>query len=237
MKKYIVEYKRAYGEPSENIIGDYTYADSLEEAIECAKDWCIEHGMSEEEYAGLIPVVKDPETWEEYDLNTRYLVICEKLIKMDVLSTDVYETLKEANKAAVQDWDRLSSGDKKHERIYVLDVAAEDCYQDEDGIDWTSWSEGGREEDRFDSWEASVTVKEYPANIDIWIKGTHIGISTDGLSIAAELEIDPDTDRETVIENWINADIEYIESRMQRRLFFNEKEEIIAALESVYDFK
>ena len=238
MKKYNVEYKRSYSPNSEsdNYIGDYVEANSLDEALDFAKDWCLENGVSEEEFAELIPVVIDFETHERYDLDMRYLVVCETMLG-DTISTDVYDTLNEANVAAVRDWDRLSPTERKHRKIYVLDVAAEDCNTDDDGVDWCGWISGGSEEDRFDSSEASVTVKKFPANIEIWIKGSHVNISTDGLSIANELDENPDADEKAVIDGWIEADFEYIESVMQRKLFFNEKEEIKTELENIYSFK
>ena len=55
MKKYLVESTHGNERDIEglpiyvNAVGDYTYADSEEEAIEIYKDTCIEQGASEEE--------------------------------------------------------------------------------------------------------------------------------------------------------------------------------------------
>ena len=55
MKKYLVESTHGNKRDTEglpiyvNAVGDYTYADSEEKAIEIYKDTCIEQGASEEE--------------------------------------------------------------------------------------------------------------------------------------------------------------------------------------------
>lgn len=75
---------------------------------------------------------------------------------------------------------------------------------------------------------SKLTVKTFRANIEVFPNNEetwHVSISTDGLSVADELEMDSDTDEETVIENWINADIETIEVKAGRKLTDEEKEE------------
>lgn len=167
----------------------------------------------------------------------KYLLIDDKL-SGDSFVLGVYDTLEEANKEAVKEWDRMTRHDRDRSHVYVLDVKPEDCEKDEDGnVEWESWNEGGYDEDRFDSDDAGVKTKRYPANVEIWIKGESFTISTDGLSVDEVLEEDPDTDRETVISNWIDADIERIEEQLERRLFFNEKEAVVDFLETVYDYK
>ncbi len=236
MKKYAIEYKKRYDEPSDNYIGDYVEANTLDQALALAEDWLKDHGMDEEEIKDLIPVVRN-EDGETYDLNKRYLLIDDKR-SGDSFVLGVYDTLEEANKEAVKEWDRMTRHDRDRSHVYVLDVKPEDCEEDEDGnVEWESWLEGGYDEDRFDSDDAGVKTKRYPANVEIWIKGESFTISTDGLSVDEELEEDPDTDRETVISNWIDADIERIEEQLGRNLFFNEKEAVKDFLERVYDYK
>lgn len=167
----------------------------------------------------------------------KYLLIDDKR-SGDSFVLGVYDTLEEANKEAVKEWDRMTRHDRDRSHVYVLDVKPEDCEEDEDGnVEWESWLEGGYDEDRFDSDDAGVKTKRYPANVEIWIKGESFTISTDGLSVDEVLEEDPDTDRETVISNWIDADIERIEEQLGRDLFFNEKEAVTDFLETVYDYK
>ena len=166
----------------------------------------------------------------------KYLLIDDK-ISGDSFTLGVYGTLKEANKEAVKEWDRMTDNDKKRSHVYVLDVEEEDCNRDESGnVDWVSWIEGGYEEDRFDSASSGVQTRKYPSNVDIWIKGTNFNFSIDGLCIDDELKQNPNTNKETIISNWIDADIEYMENKLERRLFFNEKEDVVNFLETVYDW-
>ena len=165
----------------------------------------------------------------------KYLLIDEKNTG-DIFTLGIYNTLKEANKEAVREWDRMTTNDKKHSHLYVLDVEDKDCDKDEDGIDWLSWTEGGYDEDRFDSKESGVETKKNPSNVEIWIKGESFKFSIDDLCIDDELKENPDTDKETIINNWIDADIEYMEEKLERRLFFNEKEDVTNFLETVYDW-
>lgn len=165
----------------------------------------------------------------------KYLLIDEKNTG-DMFTLGIYDTLKQANKEAVKEWDRMTINDKKRLHLYVLDVKAENCNKDEDGIDWLSWTEGGYEENRFDSEKSGVVTKKYPSNVEIWIKGESFNFSIDGLCIDDELKEDSGIDKETIISNWIDADIEYMEEKLERRLFFNEKEDVTNFLETVYDW-
>ena len=161
----------------------------------------------------------------------KYLLLDHKLTG-DRFTLGVYDTLKEANNVAVTEWGRMTNNDRKRSNLYVLDVKAEDCEKDEYGnVEWESWREGGFEDDRFDSNDSGVESKEYPSNVEIWIKGKRFTINTDGLSIDEVLDEDPDTDRETVISNWIDTKIESIEEELGRHLFFNEKEDVVDFLE------
>lgn len=157
----------------------------------------------------------------------------------------VFDTQEEANKAAVAKWDSLTAAEKKKKHVFVIDVTEDDISEDAieeyrngeyEEFPWDCWEDGGHEEGNFDSDRADVTVKSYPANVSFCIRGQSIDISTDGLSVEEELEDDPDTDKETVISNWIDADIERIEETLGG-LFFNEKEKVKEALEFHYEYK
>lgn len=49
MKKFMVESRRDYTEIFDNYVGDYIYAETEEEAIECYKEWLVENGCDLEE--------------------------------------------------------------------------------------------------------------------------------------------------------------------------------------------
>lgn len=180
------------------------------ELDECSVIFCVSSEHADAEYF----LFKS----DELRAVKRFLLMAERR-GADSLVVGVYDTLKEANNAAVAEWERVA-GNAGSCRLYVLD--AEECRESDVG---------------FDSDNAGVETKEYPSNVEIWIKGQNVGFSVDGLCIDEELEEDPDTDKETVISNWIKADIEYIENSLERRLFFNEKEAVTDFLETVYDWK
>lgn len=99
---------------------------------------------------------------------------------------------------------------------------------------WECWEDGGREEGNFDSDRADVAIKCYPANIEVFVRGNSTSISTDGLSIEDELKEDPDTDKETIVSSWVEADLERIQDVLGSELFFNEKEKLEEELEYYY---
>ena len=74
----------------------------------------------------------------------------------------------------------------------------------------------------------------YTANIEVFVRGNSTSISTGGLSIEDELKEDPDTDKETIVNNWIEADVERIQAVLGSELLFNEKEKLEEELESYY---
>lgn len=53
MKKYIVEMKKGYNDNWDNYIGDYIEAETEVEAIDHAKQWLLENGMTEDEVESL----------------------------------------------------------------------------------------------------------------------------------------------------------------------------------------
>ena len=79
-----------------------------------------------------------------------------------------------------------------------------------------------------------MAIKCYPANIEVFVRGNSTSISTDGLSIEDELKEDPDTDKETIVSSWVEADLERIQDVLGSELFFNEKEKLEEELESYY---
>ena len=78
---------------------------------------------------------------------------------------------------------------------------------------------------------SNLTIKLFPGNIEVFPNSLeedwHVSIDTDGLNISEELKTDPDTDADTVVDNWSAVDIEYIEETAGRRLTDEEKEEYI----------
>lgn len=77
----------------------------------------------------------------------KYLVIDER--EHDIFTT-VCATLKEANKEAENQWEGLTTREKKAAHVYVLDVRSEDL---DDPEDWCSFTAGGFCSGRFDSEE------------------------------------------------------------------------------------
>jgi transcriptional regulator with XRE-family HTH domain len=155
----------------------------------------------------------------------------------------VFDTQEEANKVAVKTWDSLTAAEKKKKHVFVIDVTEDDISEDAieeyrngeyEEFPWECWEDGGHEEGNFDSDRADVTVKSYPTNIDVFVRGNSVSISTDGLSIEDELKEDPDTDKETIVSNWVEADLERIQDALGSELFFNEKEKLEEELESYY---
>lgn len=58
MKKYIVEIRKDYNDCWDNYIDDYIEAETEIEAIDYAKQWLLENGMTEDEIENLYFLVK-----------------------------------------------------------------------------------------------------------------------------------------------------------------------------------
>ena len=75
-----------------------------------------------------------------------------KFLTIDDTGTDqfleVHDTLSAANESAADQWDHLTTREKKFRHIYVLDVRRSDL---DDPDDWESFTGGGYCDGRFDS--------------------------------------------------------------------------------------
>lgn len=163
--------------------------------------------------------------------------------KIKELRESASMTQEEANKAAVKTWDSLTTAKKKKKHVFVIDVTEDDIAEEAveeyrngeyEEFPWECWEDGGHEEGNFDSDRADVAIKCYPANIEVFVRGNSTSISTGGLSIEDELKEDTDTDKETIVNNWIEADVERIQAVLGSELLFNEKEKLEEELESYY---
>lgn len=85
---------------------------------------------------------------------------------------------------------------------------------------------------------SKITFREYPSNVVVFSnqkgKEFYVDIHTDGLSISRELAEDPETDDYTIVENWIDYDIERIEEDAERKLDEDETREIRENLSRYY---
>lgn len=82
-----------------------------------------------------------------------------------------------------------------------------------------------------------IAIRKYQTNMEIFIDEKCINISFDGVDIDYMVELDEETNRETVIANAVKADIEYIEGTLGRLLTNEEKEVITRELETEYDWR
>ena len=86
----------------------------------------------------------------------KYLVIDER--EHDIFTT-VCDTLEDANREALDQFERLTTREKANSHIYVLDVKDTDL---EDPEDWDSFTAGGYCDGRFDSYhEYTVALHHY----------------------------------------------------------------------------
>ena len=90
----------------------------------------------------------------------KYLVIDER--EHDIFTT-VCDTLEEANREALDQFERLTTREKAKSHIYVLDVKDTDL---EDPEDWDSFTSGGYCDGRFDS------HREYTVALHHYVEGS-----------------------------------------------------------------
>lgn len=82
-----------------------------------------------------------------------------------------------------------------------------------------------------------VTIKKYQTNMEIFVDEKCISISFDGIDVDYMVELDEETNRETVITNAVKADIEYIEGTLGRLLTPEESQLIASELETEYNWR
>ena len=113
----------------------------------------------------------------------------------------------------------------------IVEYALEYCEADEDG-DLIGFSDIDMATEK----EYGVDIATYQANVVFGLaSGEVVTINTDGLNIQDELEIDPDTDKATIVSEWIDNDLLYIEDKIKRELSQEEKEKIVESLETYYN--
>lgn len=81
----------------------------------------------------------------------------------------------------------------------------------------------------------NLTIKTYPTNIEVFGDKWNITIDTDGIVIDDYVE--EHESREEAIKEIVKADIQEIESQIERGLTQEEKEEIKEKLYSYYEWK